>query len=122
MITMLNEVPGNIAAFRASGNVTKEDYQLIIQPAIENLYEKTGEINFLLYLDSGIENFTNGTWYQEIMLRLKNLGKWNRAAIVTDFSSYTNLTTAFSPIMPGEFKGFTKEFYGGALDWVSQVE
>ena len=58
MITIFNEVPNNIAAFKATGEVTKDDYQQIVIPEVEALIARTGEINFLLYLDTDIENFT----------------------------------------------------------------
>ena len=50
--------PDNIVAFRAIGEVTKEDYQNTLIPAIEKLVKKIHEINFLLVLDTDIKNFT----------------------------------------------------------------
>lgn len=122
MITLLTEAPYNVVAFKASGQVTKEDYQQIVIPEVEQLIAKTGKINFLLYLDTDIENFTTGAWFEDVMLGLKNLGKWNRAAIVTDSSTIIMFTNVFSYIMPGEFKGFTKDFYTDALTWLSEEE
>lgn len=122
MITIFNEVPNNISAFKATGEVTKDDYQQIVIPEVEALIARTGQINFLLYLDTDIENFTTGAWFEDVMLGLKNLGKWNRAAIVTDSSTIITFTNAFSYIMPGEFKGFTKDFYQDALQWVSTTD
>lgn len=41
----------NIVAFRAMGEVTKEDYQSVVVPAVEKLVKQINEINFLLVLD-----------------------------------------------------------------------
>ncbi|KVV15536.1 STAS/SEC14 domain-containing protein [Flavobacterium sp. TAB 87] len=120
MITLINEAPKNIPAFKATGAVTKENYQTVVIPAIERLIARTDQINFLLYLDTDIAHFTAGAWFEDAMLGLKNLGKWHRAAIVIDSSTIISFTNAFSYIMPGEFKGFAKEKYDDAILWVSQ--
>ena len=108
----------NVAAFRALAEVTKEDFQNVVVPAVEKLVNQINEINFLLVLDTDIENFTAGAWLQDAMLGLKNLGKWNRAAIVTDSEKIITFTNGFSYLIPGEFKGFKKLEFNKALNWV----
>lgn len=85
-----------MVAFRAMGEVTKEDYENTVIPAVEALISSINEINFLLVLDTDIENFTLGAWMQDAMLGIKNLGKWNRAAIVTDSEKIIAFTNGFS--------------------------
>ncbi len=108
----------NIVAFRAMGEVTKEDYQSVVVPAVEKLVKQINEINFLLVLDTDVKNFTAGAWMQDALLGLKNFGKWNRAAIVSDLEGVINFTDKFSYIAPGEFRGFKKEEFNKALNWV----
>lgn len=110
--------PDNTVAFRAMGEVTKEDYQNVVVPAVEELVERTKEINFLLVLDTEVKNFTMGAWMEDAMLGLKNFGRWNRAAIVSDSDEVISFTDKFSYIVPGEFKGFKKEDFNKALNWV----
>ncbi|UWY27475.1 STAS/SEC14 domain-containing protein [Flavobacterium sp. TR2] len=108
----------NIVAFRALAEVTKEDFVTAVAPAVEHLVKQTNEINFLLVLDTDIENFTTGAWLQDALLGLKNLGKWNRAAIVTDTDEIISFTNGFSYIVPGEFRGYKKVDFNKALNWV----
>lgn len=118
MIQVIN-TPDTMVAFRAMGEVTKEDYENTVIPAVEALISSINEINFLLVLDTDIENFTLGAWMQDAMLGIKNLGKWNRAAIVTDSEKIIAFTNGFSYMVPGEFRGFKKEAYQEAVHWVS---
>lgn len=118
MIQHIN-TPDTMVGFRAMGEVTKDDYQNIVIPAVEALIAKRDEINFLLVLDTDIENFTLGAWMQDALLGIKNLGKWNRAAIVTDSEKIIGFTNGFSYIVPGEFRGFKKDEYDAAENWVS---
>jgi hypothetical protein len=117
MIQVL-DAPENVVAFRALGEVTKDDYQSIMAPAVEKLVERINEINFLFLIDTDLENFTAAAWMQDAMIGLKNLGKWNRAAIVTDSQRAITFTNGFSYIVPGEFRGYKKESYQEAMNWV----
>ena len=110
--------PVNVVAFRAAGEVTKEDYQNVMAPAVEKLVQEINEINFLFLIDTDIENFTAAAWMQDAWLGLKNLGKWNRAAIVTDSEKAISFTNGFSYMVPGEFKGFKKDAFEEAMKWV----
>jgi len=122
MIEILKDLPANVVGFRASGIVTKEDYQEVVSPEVSRLVKRTDTLNFLLLLDTDIENFTTGAWVQEAMIGLKNLTKWNRSAIVTDSDAVINFTNGFTYLVPGEFMGFKKENYKAAVSWISGTE
>lgn len=117
MITILNDAPENVAAFNATGDVTKEDFENLVIPYVKNKVEQFDELNYLLYLDTDLGNFTMGAWLQDALLGIKNITKWNRAAIVTDKEGVQNFTDIFSVLMPGEFKSFPKENLYNALYW-----
>ncbi len=119
MIQLMLNVPANIVAFRAAGEVTQEDFQNVVMPQVDRLVAREGELNFLLQLDTDLENFTAGAWVQDALLGLKNITKWHRAAIVTDSEKIIKFTNAFSYLIPGEFKGFKKNEFEAAVDWVS---
>ncbi|MDI1316041.1 STAS/SEC14 domain-containing protein [Flavobacterium sp.] len=118
MIQIINS-PENVAAFRAVGEVTKEDYETIVVPTIEALVKKTDQLNFLLELDTELASFTAGAWWEDLMIGIKNFGKWNRSAIVTNSDNIITFTNGFSFIAPGEYKGFKKQELDIALLWVS---
>lgn len=117
MIQLMN-APDNVVAFRATGEITQDDYKTVVVPAVEELIDRIDKINFLFLIDTEIKNFTTAAWMEDAMLGLKNLGKWNRTAIVTDSDSTISFTNGFSYIVPGEFKGYKKENFNEALNWV----
>ncbi|UZT97487.1 STAS/SEC14 domain-containing protein [Chryseobacterium fluminis] len=117
MINIIPEAPENVAAFNATGEVTREDFENLVVPRVNQKVDEYGELNYLLYLDTDLDQFTMGAWLQDALLGLKNLTKWNRAAIVTDKQGVQNFTDIFSVVMPGEFKSFPKENLYNALYW-----
>ena len=120
MIETLKNVPANLAAFRATGEVTEDDFKNTVIPEVEKLVATTGQLNYLLLLDTDIKNFTAGAWLQDALLGIKNITKWNRAAIVSDSEGITKFTDVFSFAMPGEFKGFKKNELQDAIDWAAE--
>ena len=118
MIVQIPDLPETMVGFRADGEVTKEDFE-IVKLQVSRLVEKTGQLNYLLFLDNSPADFTFGAWIQDALLGIKHITKWNRAAIISDSETVIKFTDAFSKVMPGEFRGYHKPDYQKAVDWVS---
>ena len=119
MIQQITDLPENMVGFRASGEVTKDDFDVVLKK-VEEIVEKTGKLNYLLYLETSPANFTIGAWMKDGLLGVQNLTKWNRAAIVSDSEIVKKFTDVFSDIMPGEFRGFEMDDLQHAIDWTSE--
>lgn len=119
MIEQIKNLPDNMVGFRSSGEVTKDDFE-IVKTKVEKLVDKTGKLNYLLYLENSPADFTFGAWMQDALLGIKNLTKWNRAAIISDSETVDKFTSVFSKLMPGEFKVFQKNDLERAIDWTSE--
>ena len=100
MIEELKDTPNTMVGFRATGDITKEDFDHVVLPAVAELVKRTDKLNYLLVLDTAIKNFTIGVWLKDAMLGLNNLGKWNRGAIVTDSEGINAFTGLFSQVVP----------------------
>lgn len=119
MITQIKDIPNTMVGFRASGEVTKEDFDQVLLPAVAELVQRTDELNYMLVLDTPLKNFTFGAWIKDALLGLNNLTKWNRCAIVSDSENINSFTNMFGKVMPGEFKGFKPEQMDMAIAWTS---
>lgn len=118
MIETLKNIPSHVAGFKLTGKVTGSDYEKVVIPVIEDKLNQTGEINFLLLIDTDLGDFTFGAWMQDALLGLKHITKWRKAAIVIDNQAVIAFTDGFSVLVPGEFKGFKKVDYEKALEWL----
>lgn len=119
MISIIKNAPENVAAFTATGDVNKDDFEHTVIPHVKAIVDLHGELNYVLNLDTDISNFTMGAWLQDALLGINNIKKWNRAAIVTDKEGIIKFTEIFSVIMPGQFKGFDKAELEKAINWAS---
>lgn len=122
MISILQNAPENVAAFEATGTITKSDFENTVFPTVKRKVEQFDELNYLLFLNTDINDFTFDAWIQDLLLGIKNLTKWNRCAIVTDHTTIQKFTSIFSVLMPGEFKAFSKLNLQQAISWCENGE
>ncbi|RZL50164.1 MAG: STAS/SEC14 domain-containing protein [Pedobacter sp.] len=119
MLTEIENLPDYVFGVKASGEVTADDLKNILLPGLEALTAKYNEIYYILVLETKVENFTAGAWYQDMVAGLKHLTAWKKMAIVTDQKAVENFTDAFSYVTPGEAKGFPLSETDEAITWVS---
>jgi hypothetical protein len=120
MIYVIDNLPANMVGFRATGEVNENDFTSVVIPRVKAVMEKTGKLNYLLLLDTSVKNLTFGAWIKDALLGIKNLTKWNRAAIVSDSAMIRKFTDIFSVLIPGEFKGFEYNDLKQAIDWTAE--
>ena len=108
-----------MVGFKATGDVTEDDFNNTVIPAVKELVDKTDRLNYMLVLDTSLKNFTPGAWFKDAWMGLKHLTKWNRAAIVSNDESVRSFTDFFSYLVPGEFKGFEHKDLQRAINWTS---
>ena len=120
MIYQIIDLPRNIVGFKASWEVTPQDFDEVVIPCVQKHVEKTGHINYLLVLNTSLKTGASGTWFKDAMLTLKTICKWNRAAIVSDSKALSYLPGILSFFVNGEFNVFTHDELPLAINWVSE--
>ena len=118
----MKDLPPHVVGVRALGNVSKDDYEQTLVPAIEKAARESGSINFLMLLETNISNFTYGAWMQDAKMSLKHYGKWHKVAIVTDQKVIEKISQLLSFVSPAEVKGFPVSDVELAKVWVALPE
>jgi hypothetical protein len=119
ILTKLQSMPAHVAAFKATGEVTKEDYEKVLVPEIERVDKQHGHIHFMMEMETPAKNFSLGAWLQNAIEGLKQYKGWKKVAIVTDEKGIEKFTNLFSSIIPGKSKGFTLSQIDEAKKWVA---
>jgi hypothetical protein len=119
MLFKMHDLPPHVVGVKATGAVTKEDFDTVLKPALNELVKRTGKINYLLLLETPVSNFTLGAWLDDVNLGLRHYTHWNRIAIVTNEKVVEKFSDAFGYLMPGECKGFKLAELVEAKQWVS---
>lgn len=119
MLSVINGLPEHVFAVKATGEVSEEDLKNTLLPGLEDLSKRTGQIYYLLLLETPVGNFTAGAWWQDMVAGLKHFTQWKKMAIVTDQHAVIKFTDLFSYVAPGESKGYLIAELQDAIDWVS---
>jgi hypothetical protein len=122
MLQFINDLPEHVVGIHAIGDVSKDDYDRVLAPRLDELVAKQGEINYILVLENTLSNFTAGAWYDELRLGLKHFTKWKKIAVVTDQKGVEWFTNAFKIVIPGQAKGFPLDKLDEAVAWVTEKE
>jgi len=122
MIAVLPDLPANVAGFRASGDVTKDDFEQVLFPEIKKHVAFSGKLNFVFYVDTPLKNFSMGAWVRDIWLGIKQFASWRKIAIISDVEKIRNFTDNISFLLPGEYKGFPVAELQNAIRWAATEE
>ena len=122
MLQFIKDLPDDVIGIRATGEVNKDDYEKVLIPRMEEMSKRQGAINYLLVLETGVQNFSAAAWWQDFKLGLKNFSKWKKVAIVTDQKSVEWLTDVTKHIIPGESRGYSLDELDEAIQWISSED
>lgn len=120
MLQFINDLPGDVVGIHAIGEVTKEDFDKVLIPRIDDLSKRQGEIKYLLVLETDVSNFTMAAWWKDLVMGLKHFTEWKRIAVVSNQKGVEWFTDAFKHFIPGTSKGFALNELDEAVEWIKQ--
>ena len=121
MIEVIPDLPDRVLGLKASGQVSAEDYQNGLVPALEEKLRKLKKVRLLYLLGDGFEGYTGSAAWQDAKVGMKHLTAFERVAIVTDVERIAKAVKAFGFVMPGEVRVFETEDLNDARVWISEA-
>ncbi len=119
MVELLTGFPPHVAAYRAWGTVDKEEYEQVVMARVDEVAAKYGKINFLVLLQTDMDNYSFGAFIDYLKVSFEHFSKWNRMAIVTDQNWVRKAYEVLSLLVHGEIKGYELKDFEEARQWVS---
>ncbi len=118
MIERMLDLPNNVVGFKASGEVTAEDYQSVLVPVIEEVFSRAKKVRLLYVLGKDFKGYTGAAVWEDAKVGLKHLTQFERVAVVTDSDWIKTLVKAFGFAMPGEVRVFDGKDADEAREWI----
>src|SRR3978361_2248857 len=119
MVVLITDLPPHVAAYKATGAISKEEYEQVVMHRIDEVAAKYGTINFLVLLETGMENYSIGAFIDYVKVSFQHFSKWNRMAIVTDQDWVAKAYDALSYMVHGEIRSYAVKDLEAAKAWVS---
>jgi hypothetical protein len=118
MIERLEGFPDHVVAFAGKGQVTKEDYEKVLIPAVEETFNKRQKISFYCELGPQFSGIEAGAAWKDLTEGMRHFLSWEKMALVTDVDWIRRTLNAFSVFMPGELRVFPYAEQAAARAWV----
>ena len=118
MIDILEGFPGNVVAIKASGEVTREDYERVLIPAVEAAFTSRDKVRVYYELGPGFTRIAAGAAWDDLKLGVVHYLSWEAIAVVTDHDWIRHAVDVLGFIVPGQVKTFRMEQCAAARDWI----
>lgn len=119
MIEIIQGLPDNVVGIAASGQVTKQDYQDILIPALKQAIEKHDKVKVYYQLGDNFSGIDFGAMWEDMWFGLGNMNHWEQIAVVTDVEWIQNSVGMFRFIMPCPVKVFSNADDQQAINWIT---
>ncbi len=119
MIKVLEGFPETIVAAACEGHVTRDDYEKILIPRVNEALARHGKVRIYYEIGPTFSGFDVGAVWEDTKLGLEHLSRWERMAVVTDVRWIRLAVGAFRFMMPGKLRVFDAAQAAEARSWIS---
>jgi hypothetical protein len=119
MLQPIENLPAGVWGLRAIGKVSKNDYEQVVKPALDEARREGRRLKFVYHLGPEFEGFTPGGAWEDARVGVQYMRLFDRCAVVTDVDWVRTMTRAIAPMMLCPVKVFANADWQQALDWVS---
>jgi hypothetical protein len=84
MLERIPDLPDTVLGFKASGELTSDDYRDVLVPAVEAALQGQEKLRLLYVLGDEVTGFSAGAAWQDTKVGMGHITKWEKIAVVTD--------------------------------------
>jgi len=117
---VLEDYPDDVAAFRAEGLITADDYEEVLIPVIEAKIDAVKKVKLLYWCGEDFEGFSAGAMWDDARFGLAHLGSFAKVAVVTDMDWLRKSVKFFAPLIPAPVQLFANAQIEDAKRWICE--
>ena len=119
MIEQLTDFSDDVAAFRCTGHVTKDDYAKVLVPTIVGKLRTHDKVRVYYEIAEDFAGFEPGAMWEDFKVGIEHLTRWERVAVVTDVEWIGKAVRFFAFLLPATTKLFSRDEAAQARAWIS---
>ena len=121
MLEKLKDLPPGLVGVEASGRVSKEDYEEIFEPLLDEARREGRHLRFLYDFGPDFESFTPGAAWEDAKIGLKSLRLFEGCAIVTDVGWIRESAALMGFLWPCPVRVFGNQEREQAIGWLQSL-
>jgi len=119
MIEVLPGFPDNVLAFVCHEQVTKQDYEAVLVPAVEKALRAHEKLRLYYETAPDLAGIDAGAMWEDTKVGMGHFTRWEKFAVVTDIEWISRTMKFFSFLMPGEMRVFKADETQAAREWIA---
>ena len=119
MIELIDGLPDGIIGIEAVGEVTSDDYETVVMPAVERALATHEKIRLIHVLGERLTRHTASALWDDARIGLAHARKFERIAVVTDLERFRAPLKAGAWAVPCELRLFSNAERADAEAWIS---
>ncbi len=121
MIERLKDLPSGIDGAKAIGTITKEDYERVFVPLLEEARREGRRVRFLYQFGPEFEGFTPSAAWADANIGLHSMRLFDGCAVVTDVAWIRESTRLAGFFMPCPVRMFGNKEFDEAVAWLRSL-
>jgi hypothetical protein len=119
MIEALGGFPANVVAVRASGHVSRSDYDKVLVPKVEQVFGGHDKADVYYEVGGDFAGFEPGAMWSDFKIGMGHFTGWRKIAVVTDIAWLRHAAEFLRFMVPVEVKLFGLAEADVAKEWIS---
>lgn len=121
MLQRTENLPAGIDGLTASGKITREDYQGVVEPLLVEARRTRRSLRLLCDFSPEFEGFTPGAAWEDAKLGLRYMRLFAGCAIVSDLTWLRESTKLTGFLIPCPVRAFGARERDEAIEWLSAL-
>ncbi len=118
MLKTIAGLPEGVVGVEATGQVTAEDYEGVLVPAVERALKRRPKIRLLYQFGREATGFTAGAFWDDAKIGLHHWKGFEKCAVVTDVEWIRDSVRLFRVLLPCPVKVFRNDELAEAKTWL----
>jgi hypothetical protein len=124
MLETLTDLPPNTVGWRASGTITREEYdEQILEPIHAAISARGGKLNLIFETAGDFGGLDLGALYEDTKasgaIGIRHRHDWGKLAVITDEAWMRKAIAAFGWLVPGHHRVFGSGQLDDAKLWIA---
>ena len=121
MIELLKGFPGNVVAISCHGQVSKQDYDEVLIPAVEKALQSHDKVRMLYEVAPDFAGYDAGGAWEDFKTGMEHFTKWDRIAVITDIEWIAGAVKIFGVFLPSAVRVYSTADAAKARLWITQA-
>lgn len=121
MLEVLTDLPAGVTGIRATGKVSRDDYETVMVPLMDAARRDGRHLRFLYQVGPGFEGFTPGAAWEDVKVGLRSMRLFDGCAVVSDVGWIRESTRLATFLMPCPVRVFSLAERALAAEWLRSL-